>query len=344
LLATTYGRVTWFGGSFVRTNARYAGAIYVMDGSMIVTGTRFEECSSGNGGGCVYAERTASINLTGCTMLGCTAAGSGGGAVYVAHTASVRLESCNITKSRSVLYGGGAVAIFQNGKVHMQNCWMEQNQGTTVGGAVVAQGESHFTAVNCMVLNNYCADRGGGLGFIGNASALLTQCLVSGCSAGRGGGMALEDHAVVNLDHCQITRNTAQSSGGGVLLSSDGFDGFQMRAAVLNNQAPAKADVSVVPTHLTNLNSSTMFGYVSRLRADEGLIDVALLVTGPRNMPAVSVEVAAMLEGVRLRRAISGDDGLVHVPVKLLKPPGGLVVSMVCLPSRAALPMPCRHT
>jgi hypothetical protein len=67
---------------------------------------------------------------------------------------------------------------------------------------------------------------------------------------------------------------------------------------------------------------------------------VALLVTGPHRLPAASVGVIAMLEGVVLRRATSGDDGSVHLPVKLLKPPGGLCLDIVCLLSRATWVQP----
>jgi hypothetical protein len=142
LFASTNGRITWSGGSFVRMNAEYAGAFDVLHGSLSVTGTRFEDCSSSNGGGCVYAEFTADASFTNCTMRCCTALNDDGGAVYVTNTASVRFESCNITNSRSVHYGGGAVGICLNGSVHMHNCRLEQNQGVTVGGAVVAQDDS----------------------------------------------------------------------------------------------------------------------------------------------------------------------------------------------------------
>jgi hypothetical protein len=324
LFATTHGRITWFGGSFMRTHAhRSAGAIDAADGSIIVTGTRFEDCSAGDGGGCVFFEYKANASLTDCLMRGCTAdGGGGGGAVYVTNTASVRLESCNITHSRSVQSGGGALGIFEKASVQMYNCRLEQNQAVTVGGAIVVQDNSQLTAANCMVLNNSCADRGGGLGLIHNVSAQLIQCLISGCSAGKGGGMSLEGQAVVNLDHTQITRNTAESYGGGVTLSSNGFDGVQMHAAVHNNEAPARPDVSVWPTSLTMQNSRVVFNYVSRLRVDEGVLHVGLLLTGPHGLPAAGVQVNAVLEGVVLHKASSGDDGLVRLPLKLIKPPG----------------------
>jgi predicted outer membrane repeat protein len=329
LFASTYGRVTWVGGSFVRTNARVAGAIDVMDGSLIVAGTRFENCSSSNGGGCVYAEAAANASFTDCTMRGCTAVNDGGGACYVTNIASVRFERCNITNSRSVSYGGGALAIFRNGSVHMHNCRLEQNQGATVGGAVAAQDHAQFTAVDCMVFNNSCADRGGGLGLNGNASAQLTQCLVSGCLAKRAGGVSLQGQASVSLVDTVITRNTAASFGGGALLGSDGFELLQMRAAVHDNMAPAQADLAAVPLKLASNNSSTVWNYTSRLRADEGLLHVVLLVSGPHGLPAASVDVNAVLDDVAQHTTRSGNDGLVHFAVKLLKPPGTLCLDMV---------------
>jgi parallel beta-helix repeat protein len=322
LLSDTTGRITWEGGSFVHAQAKYAGAVNVMRGTMNIAHTTFANCSSGRGGGCVYVEGTADANLTNCTMQGCTSVDDGGGAVYVTNTAHVRLDSCNISQSRSMRFGGGAVAVLVDGSVSMHNCRLEQNQGFTIGGAVAAQDTSHLTAVGCVILNNSCVDRGGGLGFLGNATVQLQNCLVSGCTADRGGGMWLDEQAAVSLNDTVITRNAAVSYGGGVLLASDGFNPSQIRAAVRNNKAPLDADVAVWPNKLTNKNSSIVWNYISRLRADEGVMHVILLVTGPHKMPAAGVEVTAALQGTNLRKAMSGVDGLVHLPVKLLKPPG----------------------
>ena len=337
LLSDTTGRITWEGGSFVRSQSKYAGAVNAMRGKMSIAHTKFVNCSSTKGGGCVYAELTSDTNLTNCMMRGCTTVDDGGGAVFVTNDAHVRLDTCNITQSRSARFGGGALVVSVDGSVSMRNCHLEQNQGFTIGGAVVAQDTSRMTAVGCVIMNNSCVGRGGGLGFLGNASVQLSNCLVTGCSADRGGGVCLEDQAVVSLDGTVIIRNSAISRGGGILLASDGFDPSQIRAAVRNNKAPSDADVTVWATKLTNMNSSIVWGYVSRLRADEGMMHVILLVTGPHKMPAAYIEVIAALQGVILRKALSGVDGLVHLPVKLLKPPGVFCIcAMLCMVSNVA--------
>jgi hypothetical protein len=271
-----------------------------------------------------YADLTADVSLTNCTMQGCTASGDGGGALYVTKTARVRLDSCNITNSSSVHFGGGAMIVLENSSVHMQKCRLQQNSGGTRGGAVAVAGTGHLEAVDCAFIGNACADAGGGLAIDGNTYVQLTRCLVSGCTAYKAGGMCLTDQAVVSLVDTVITKNTAAFYGGGVLLASEGFELSQIRAAVHDNKAQVQADVSVWPTHLTNLNSSIVWDYVSRLRVDEAVFNVNLLVTGPHGLPAAGVEVTAVLEGVVLHKAISGDDGLVRLHVKLLKPPGML--------------------
>jgi hypothetical protein len=331
LFADTSGRITWVGGSFLRTSAEYGGAINVLHGNLSVAGTRFENCSSGNSGGGIYAELTADAALVNCTMRGCTAAeqvGGGGGAVLVTDTARVRLESCNMTQSRSIHGGGGALDVLEAASVQMQDCYLEQNQAANIGGAVVAEGSARLVAIRCVVTNNACGERGGCMAVTGNASVQLTACLLSGCSADSAGGMSLEDHAAVSMVDTYIVRNTAASFGGGVLLGSEQFALSQMQAAVRGNMAPAQPNLCAVPSKLTNKNSSTVWNYISRLRADEGVLHVVLLVTGPRRLPAAVVDVNALLDGVVLLKARSGDDGLVHFPVKLLKPPGALLHSL----------------
>lgn len=328
LFADTLVHSTWVGGSFVLANAKYGGAIDLMHGSLSLSGTTFDACSAIKQGGCIYAERTANASLTNCTMRNCTAVSDGGGALYVTDTARVCLHSCTIMNSSSMHFGGGAIAVFRSGSVHLQTCRLLHNQASTLGGAVSVEDTGHLHAVDCAFVNNTCAATAGGLAVVGNASVHLTRCLVSGCSAGAAGGMYLTNQAVATLVDTVITGNTAASVGGGVLLGSDGFKLSQIRAAEHNNTAPVQPDVSVLPTTLSSKNSGDVWGYVSRLRVDEGILTVTVLVTGPHGLPASAVGVTAVLEGVVLRKALSGDDGLVRLPVKLLKPPGVLPLNI----------------
>jgi hypothetical protein len=147
--------------------------------------------------------------------------------------------------------------------------------------------------------------------------------------------MWLADQAAVSLVDTTITDNTTASYGGGAMLGSDRFNLPQMRAAVRRNTAPVEADICAMPSQISIANGSTVVEYVSRLRVDEGLINVTVLVTGPHRLPSASVGVTAMLDDVVLRKASSGNDGLVHLPVKLLKPPGALRMGLIAMPSRA---------
>jgi hypothetical protein len=141
--------------------------------------------------------------------------------------------------------------------------------------------------------------------------------------------MSLEDHEVISLVDTMITGNTTSYYGGGAQLGSNGFELSHMRAAVHGNMAPVQADLLAVPTAMASKNISTVWNYTSRLRADEGLLHVVLLVSGPHGLPAAFVDVNAVLDDVAQHTTRSGNDGLVHFAVKLLKPPGTLCLDMV---------------
>jgi hypothetical protein len=170
--------------------------------------------------------------------------------------------------------------------------------------------------------NNTSDDRGGGVCVQGRAVAQLQGCDVTRNMAAKGGAIYLGSEGALSLADSRVEDNTATFFGGGAVLASDNFAISQLHASVRHNKASFGNDICIAPTTLTNTNNNTVEGFVSRLGADAGLLNVTLRVTGAHNLPAEGSPVNAMLDGATVSKKHSDADGLVNMQVKLRKPPG----------------------
>lgn len=315
--------VLWVGGSIVGTYANAGGAINAVGNSRITfVGTKFVNATArDDGGGALYIENNATANITDCTFRGCTAV-KGGGAVLVKDTAHAHLRGCNLLQCHCTKVGGGALDAFGTAEVTMHDCRLFDNTAVGYGGAIFVDEYARLVADGCEVAQNSCDDSGGGIAGIANSSLVLLNSLLHRNVAPKGGGLALLGAANLSMLGTKVQKNRATSWGGGIILGSANFLSAQIRSAVHHNQAPFDADVSALPANLLLSNTSNVESFVSRLKSDEGLVNVTLLVTGPQGLPSGEVKVHASLGSVVMLTLKTGADGLVTMPVKLRKPPG----------------------
>ena len=77
------------------------------------------------------------------------------------------------------------------------------------------QQRRHLTLTDCTVSGNSAGSSGGGLYNI-SGTATLTNCTVSGNSAGGNGGGLFNDDGTTTLTNCTVSGNSAGDNGGGL--------------------------------------------------------------------------------------------------------------------------------
>jgi hypothetical protein len=323
------------------------------------TNTIIVNASSAGDGGALLVENAATANFTGCAITGCFAAVSGG-AIAVRHQGQARLARCLLSNCAAV--DAGTIDATNNASVILEQCQLQHNTASRVGGAVAVHAAAQLNAAETRFLHN-AASIGGAISVSDTATVdgiyiadtttrgpLLTlfDCVVYANKAQHGGGIALGGTAALQMSNTTVSGNIAGMSGGGVHLSSNGFNPSQLRASVVDNKAPLGANVDVMPVKLIANSSTTISGFVSRLGGDEGILNVSLQALGPHDLPAAGMDVVAIIVFARtnkfdtLSNGQTDDSGFAHLKVKLRKPPGEVFLQQAaryhaCAPSTVHL-------
>jgi hypothetical protein len=262
---------------------------------------------------------TATVSFTSSTVVNNTNQGCCGGGLAAFGSAGVVLQNVTLQGNSVPSRQGGAVYLNEQANLTVSGCVMKENHAEE-GGALFSKGAAHSVISNSRFFGNM-AKFGGAMNLQDRTDTQLQSSLVADNSAAvGGGGIATFDRATLQVLNSSITNNTARF-GGGALLSSPNFEVSQLHAALLHNTATYGADVGVATRHVVLLGNDEVSGFVSRLEGDAGLLPVTLNVTGLQKLPS-EVDVAAQLDGVNIMVNRSGADGLVHMNLKLRKPPG----------------------
>jgi predicted outer membrane repeat protein len=273
---------------------------------------------SGNGGALMIGD-TATISIASSTVVNNTNQGCCGGGLAAFGSAGLTLQNVTLQENSVPSREGGAVYLNEQSNLTVGDCVMLDNQAEE-GGALFSKGAAHSIISNSRFLGN-AAKFGGAMTLHDRADTQLQSVLVADNSAAvGGGGIATFGRATLLVVNSSITNNTARF-GGGAMLSSTNFEASQLRAALFNNTATYSADLGVETRHVVLLGDDKVSGFVSRLGIEAGLLPVTLNVTGLQNLPS-EVDVAVQLDGVNIMVNRSGADGLVHMNLKLCKPPG----------------------
>ncbi len=136
---------------------------------------------------------------------------------------SVSIESLHFDSFAGIFISGGEVT--------MENCKITGGTSATNGGGISIGSQGSLTAEN-LEISSCSAENGGGIsvegtgtdanGVSNTATANLTNCTISGCTATTSGGgiYASGEHATVTLTGCTLESNTAGKGGGIYTLTS----------------------------------------------------------------------------------------------------------------------------
>ena len=130
------------------------------------------------------------------------------------------MDNCTITGADTRMEEPTALGgcIFNHiGTAAFTNCTITGGNAGQDGGDVDSLSGAILDLTNCLVTGGTAGGVGGGLYSSGNA--MLTDCTISGNTAGTGGGIAngsLNPSANLSVIDCTISGNSAVSGGGGV--------------------------------------------------------------------------------------------------------------------------------
>ncbi len=199
-----------------------------------------------------------------------TAGKKSGGGVKIENGASLDIKKCRITgcyANNSGDRNGAAVFINKAGKLTMDNCMISWNQagGTSGAGGGIYGGyalpeESDVTAIlqDTVFWGNTSGTSGNG----GGVRLEYCDLVMSGCrfndnySGNYGGGLAFLSETPAKITDCEFDNNTAKSSGGGAYLSV--FD-LALENCVFKNNKTVNTDAA-----------KTTGGAGARINADGG--------------------------------------------------------------------------
>lgn len=132
--------------------------------------------------------------------------------VLTSKDTSLTLENLKITGGKVNNLGGGIY--IESGNLTLKNCAVTKNESSNGGGGI------HFAGENLIVygskISGNIGDSGGICVAEGSAKTKIEKSKIIDNSASSGGGLDLAGESTI--EDCEITGNTAESSGGGLLL------------------------------------------------------------------------------------------------------------------------------
>uniref|UniRef100_A0A383VG60 Right handed beta helix domain-containing protein n=1 Tax=Tetradesmus obliquus TaxID=3088 RepID=A0A383VG60_TETOB len=290
-------------------------------------------------GGCLSAEgATAAITILGGEIVNNTAA-NGGGAAAARKAGRIIFSGSSIVSGNTATLGAGGYAD-QTSQLVLQDTIFRQNTASKEGGGVYVQNMAKVTLHSAAaVSNNSAAIQGGGVVGADNATISMAG-LVDSNRAPTGGGIFLGGQAkLLLLPSSTVAHNaaTGQGMGGGMWLDSSSFVPAAVVAATVNrgNTALYSASFGVLPTSFVLMSPAVVYGFVSELASDAGLLHADVNITGAFGLPCEGQLVSAQLIGsadaqqVFLGSNRSDSSGIAHLSMKLRQPQGWCTVQLM---------------
>lgn len=211
----------------------FGGAVGVASGNLILSNTRFENCSSLLGGGAVSASsEDSTIFIHGSRFLGCSTLADGG-SILLFGGARIQVAATLVLDSRSEGFGGGISAV--GGNLQVDNSILDNCSSGSGGGGLSAidfQSYGSRTSIMTVVIIQNSSifrcktQRFGGCVYL---ASMLTVAHISGtllkaceCTNG-GGGLAMHDHVFLSVEESNFEWNSAELNGGGGIYVDNAY-------------------------------------------------------------------------------------------------------------------------
>ncbi len=274
-------------GQTIRLESQIEIGIMTIDARSLPAGLTI----SGNGTNRIF-NTTTGVWLYGLTITnggGWSEWNPWGGAIY--NGGVLIMEGCTLTGNTG--YNGGAIcnAPFGQGTLFMSNCVLSGNTalGEGKGGAIFNMGDVNVQMVNCLLTNNSAIslpepnNRYGMGGAIWGGNLKMTNCTLSGNSAGNGG--AIYSSAEFWLQDCTLAGNTATSGGaihldwwGGGTLVRCTLTGNRSLSTLGTNYSGGGGAIYIWYTNVLSLTHCTVAGN-SSLGKGGGILGGSLRLT-----------------------------------------------------------------
>ncbi len=177
--------------------------------------------SAGAAGGGVWAGQISSVNWTGGTANGNTAAGGNGGGVCAADAGLLALDGVAVTNNTAAAAGGGIAATSSSELLFVDGS-LVGNTADMFGGGVYASGTDVVQIRGSTIDSNQLTEIAGvGAGcFMDSAMDFaFNNNTVTNHTAGTAGGVHLQGNAG-EVNGNRLINNTALNNGGGMMLSA----------------------------------------------------------------------------------------------------------------------------
>jgi hypothetical protein len=190
------------------------GAIYSFGAVLTLAGCNFSSNRAALYGGGLYAE-LGSVRLTDCAFSTNTAY-TGGGVFAVSNTVALNQGAFTGNSATGFdAYGGGIYSQFST--VEITDGTFSGNSASGGGnfgsGGGICTVRGSVTLTNSLLTGNLAKAAGGGICTLyPDDTVTLTQCNITGNSAGQGGGISFG--GVVTMTRCTVSGNSANYGGG----------------------------------------------------------------------------------------------------------------------------------
>jgi predicted outer membrane repeat protein len=205
--------------SFFGGNGGNGGAIYVVDGDLIVDGSTFSD-NEADYGGAIHHAGTGTTTIRDCTFSG-NAANERAGALFITDDAVVSAERV-LFQDNNTQGNGGAIRwedASNNATVTLEECSFLRNEADGYGGAIAVNVSGDLVIRDTAFLLNTALDGGGAISAASATNVEIVRAAVCGNGTdGEGGGLRLNQVDASSVTNSAFVDNDAGTSGAGIYI------------------------------------------------------------------------------------------------------------------------------